>query len=76
MTETLTGAVCVPSVKVIVHVPTATGVTTAVYGEVDDDGAIVAIPLQVFVSLNVPAKFVSCTSTDCGRVASATCDDC
>jgi hypothetical protein len=69
VTVTLTGAVCVPSVNVIVHEPTATGVTTAVYGDVDDGGAIVTMPLHVFVSLKVPPKFVSCTSTDCVAAA-------
>jgi hypothetical protein len=65
VTVTLTGTVFVPSVKVIVHVPAATGVTTAEYGDADDAGLIVTMPEHVFVSLSVPAKSVSCTNTVC-----------
>ncbi len=69
VTLTATGAVWVPSVKVIVQLPAATGVTVAVNGDADWVGLTVATPEQVFVSLSVPVKPVSDTVTVCAALA-------
>jgi len=55
VTTTETGAVFVPSVKLIVQVPALIGVTVAVYGDVDCIGLMLATPLHVSPSVNMPA---------------------